>query len=328
MEHQLKIDNLGPIKHSSLTVSNYMVLTGYQASGKSTVAKAIYFFRSVKEDITTILTKQFQSQDYSTSIEEALRRSLMDKLYRTFGVAAMSIPGMKLSYSYTPDIWIHISVGEKRKNCRFSAQLKDFLQSLDTQFQDENVRSKLTEVNGFVDYIAKKTKELNRLFNDYYETIYIPAGRSILTLLSSQWNYLYSTMDDAQKSLFDECTRDYIENVLLLKSLYSHDYERKVLDTLTDARLRDLSKKADDLRNIVLKGRYVCENGTEKIELADNSKVDLNFASSGQQEVVWLLNFLYMRLITNRPRILLLKSLNPTCSLLLKSMLLSWFHWL
>ena len=32
MEHHLKIDNLGPIKHCSLDVSNYMVLTGYQAS--------------------------------------------------------------------------------------------------------------------------------------------------------------------------------------------------------------------------------------------------------------------------------------------------------
>ena len=134
-----------------------------------------------------------------------------------------------------------------------------------------------------------------------YETIYIPAGRSILTLLSSQWNYLYSTMDDAQKSLFDECTRDYIENVLLLKSLYAHDYERKVLDTLTDAHLRELSKKADELRNTILKGHYLCENGTERIELANNSKVDLNFASSGQQEVVWVLNFLYMRLVTHRP---------------------------
>lgn len=29
MEHHLKIDNLGPIKHCSLDVSNYMVLTGY-----------------------------------------------------------------------------------------------------------------------------------------------------------------------------------------------------------------------------------------------------------------------------------------------------------
>ena len=301
MEHHLKIDNLGPIKHCSLDVSNYMVLTGYQASGKSTVAKAIYFFRSVKEDITTVLTKRFQSQDISISLEDTLRHYLMEKLYRTFGVAAMSVPGMKLSYSYAPDVWIHISIGEKRKNCRFSPYLKESLSSLDNQSRNNTVHSKLSDVNSFSDYIAQKNKELGHIFNDSYETIYIPAGRSILTLLSSQWNYLYSTMDDAQKSLFDECTRDYIENVLLLKSLYAHDYERKVLDTLTDAHLRELSKKADELRNTILKGHYLCENGTERIELANNSKVDLNFASSGQQEVVWVLNFLYMRLVTHRP---------------------------
>lgn len=301
MEHHLKIDNLGPIKHCALDVSNYMVLTGYQASGKSTIAKVIYYFRSVKDELAAVMMRQFQSQDYSTPLEDALRRHLMEKLYRTFGVAAVSVPGMKISYSYTKDIWIHISVGEKRKNFRFSPQLKDFLHSLDNEYRTGDVHAKFSEVNGLNEYLAKKTKEFNLLFNDSYETIYIPAGRSILTLLSSQWNYLYSTMDDAQKSLFDECTRDYIENVLLLKSLYSRDYERKSLDTLTDAHLRDLSKKADTLRNFILKGRYVCENGTEKIELSNSSKVDLNFASSGQQEVVWVLNFLYIRLITHRP---------------------------
>ena len=41
MEHHLKIDNLGSIKHCSLDVNNDTVLTGYQASGKSTFAKVI-----------------------------------------------------------------------------------------------------------------------------------------------------------------------------------------------------------------------------------------------------------------------------------------------
>ena len=98
MEHHLKIDNLGPIKHCSLDVSNYMVLTGYQASGKSTIAKVIYYFRSVKNELATVMMKQFQSQDYSASLEDSLRRYLMEKLYRTFGVAAVSVPGMKISY--------------------------------------------------------------------------------------------------------------------------------------------------------------------------------------------------------------------------------------
>ena len=41
MEHHLKIDNLGSIKHCSSDVNNDTVLTGYQASGNSTFAKVI-----------------------------------------------------------------------------------------------------------------------------------------------------------------------------------------------------------------------------------------------------------------------------------------------
>ena len=60
-------------------------------------------------------------------------------------------------------------------------------------------------------------KNLIALFDDPYEAVYIPAGRSILTLLSGQLNYIYSTMDDMQKRLLDACTRDYIERVMKLR---------------------------------------------------------------------------------------------------------------
>ena len=42
--HKLIINKLGPIQQCELECSQFMTLTGFQASGKSTVAKAIYFF--------------------------------------------------------------------------------------------------------------------------------------------------------------------------------------------------------------------------------------------------------------------------------------------
>ena len=49
--HWLTIEKLGPIQHCQLPIRQYTVLTGFQAAGKSTVAKAIYFFRTLKDDI-------------------------------------------------------------------------------------------------------------------------------------------------------------------------------------------------------------------------------------------------------------------------------------
>lgn len=63
-EHASADDRLGPVQHCELAVRQYTVLTGFQAAGKSTVAKAIYFFRTMKDDIFQLI----QQQEYSKRI--------------------------------------------------------------------------------------------------------------------------------------------------------------------------------------------------------------------------------------------------------------------
>ena len=55
---QLIINSLGPIETCELESSQFMTLTGFQASGKSTIAKAIYFFRTIKDDILNLARAQ------------------------------------------------------------------------------------------------------------------------------------------------------------------------------------------------------------------------------------------------------------------------------
>ena len=49
--HQLVLKNVGPIQDCQIDIKQFNVFTGAQASGKSTVAKSVFFFRTVKEDI-------------------------------------------------------------------------------------------------------------------------------------------------------------------------------------------------------------------------------------------------------------------------------------
>lgn len=49
--HRLIINKLGPIERCELDCVPFLTLTGFQASGKSTIAKVIYYFRTIKEDI-------------------------------------------------------------------------------------------------------------------------------------------------------------------------------------------------------------------------------------------------------------------------------------
>lgn len=58
MGHELHLHKIGPINDCRLTLANFTILTGPQANGKSTVAKAVYFFRSVKQDNLYVQSKK------------------------------------------------------------------------------------------------------------------------------------------------------------------------------------------------------------------------------------------------------------------------------
>lgn len=94
---RLIINQLGPIEKCELECTRFMTLTGFQASGKSTIAKAIYFFRTIKDDILNLAKAQawkfstvggFESEFSvveSTTLIKGLGNYLREKFIRTFG---------------------------------------------------------------------------------------------------------------------------------------------------------------------------------------------------------------------------------------------------
>ena len=55
---RIVIDKLGPVKHCDLKINDFMVFTGPQASGKSTIAKSIFFFKDIKNILFMQPSKQ------------------------------------------------------------------------------------------------------------------------------------------------------------------------------------------------------------------------------------------------------------------------------
>lgn len=51
--HKIQIEYMGPVKE--LEVKDFNLLIGEQATGKSTVAKAVYFFRIIKTTLADYL---------------------------------------------------------------------------------------------------------------------------------------------------------------------------------------------------------------------------------------------------------------------------------
>ena len=198
---------------------------------------------------------------------------------------------MRLCYRYHDDVKITISLTESRNSLtpnfiwvEYSPQIRSFLSRSWTAKDPGALR-----------------RELNELFDDPYETVYIPAGRSVLTILGSQFNYFYSTMDDAQKRLLDACTRDYLERVMRLRPQFANGLEGLGEGMLIPKTKKDLYEEALTLVAQILKGKYTFADGEERIWVDKDRYVKINFASSGQQETVWILNLLVYYLVAEQP---------------------------
>lgn len=294
--HRLTIDKLGPIQHCDLQIQQYTVLTGFQASGKSTIAKAIYFFRTLKDDLYSLI---LHHDYYGSGLSADGRRNLRgdfeslarNKFLSTFGSSYSMDRNMQLCYQYSKEIEVTIRLSKSRDFLapnfvwvEYSPQIRDFLNAPVAASDQEALKRKLAD-----------------LFDDPYETVYIPAGRSVLTVMGSQFNYFYSTMDDEQKRLLDSCTRDYLERVMRLRPQFANGLEGLVEGKELTKAQQNLYKEALSLVQKILKGKYTASDGEERIWVDDTHYVKINFASSGQQEIVWILNLLVYYLARKQP---------------------------
>ena len=93
--------------------SRFITLTGPQASGKSTIAKAVYFFRTIKDDILNLASAQAINaipldgiEDefdvvHGTTLSKGLENFLREKFLRTFGSSWGMSNEMFIEYHFT-----------------------------------------------------------------------------------------------------------------------------------------------------------------------------------------------------------------------------------
>lgn len=313
--HRMIIHNLGPVASCEMECSQFITITGFQASGKSTIAKAMYYFRTIKEDIVQLIQRQafdsmpavgFEDEDdydiaYGIDLETGLERFLCQKFRMTFGTLGGMSKEMRVEYYFTSDCFVKVFLSKNTKQqlsdricVRFSDTLAAFLRNKN--------KSMPVSPTGIPEHEMRILKnELCQLFDDGCSTVYIPAGRSMLTLLSQQFGYIYATMDHFQKRSLDLCTRDYLERILRVKSEFSDglvgllEYfgERNTL-------LPEIVDRALELISKILRGSYRYRNGEEQIVLDNGNIIKINFSSSGQQECVWILNLLFYYLMRQK----------------------------
>jgi len=253
--------------------SGFTILTGPQAAGKSTIAKAVFFFRTVKNDICDEIIKSITYKN--KEIFKAVRKKLKLKFMQLFGSSYCMRRDTEMSCRYGKNTNIQIKLSDESSfiHVKFTQNITDCLNADHTHDTKEIILSELSE-----------------LFHDDYETIFIPAGRSVITLLADHLNYMFASMDEDQKSRIDYCTLKYVETILKIRPSFMAENE---------IGFQSSSKYIEDFMQIsgdLLKGSYRYENREDRIYLPDHEDkryVKINYASSGQQEIVWMINILF-----------------------------------
>lgn len=277
----LIIKNLGPIKNCEIDLTKMMVLDGSQASGKSTVAKTIFFFRTIKDDIVDSLIRPYADP----VIQSEIQYRLSHKFEQLFG--DNTDKNLFIAFEYADGVHVELNSNQPIKISK----------------KIQNWYGKFFDVKLTTNDRIEIQKEANELFNDDKEIVYIPAGRSMLSILSESLSHIFFNFDDEQKNMIDYCTTDYINRVTKIKPVF------KSPEKLTS----DINNKISNPEFLllirekiwsILQGKYKYLNGEEFLQLLGNDEekiIKIKFASSGQQEVLWILNLIYYYLMKQKP---------------------------
>ncbi len=295
------IDKLGPIKHCDLYINDFMIFTGPQASGKSTIAKSIFFFKNIRQLLFMQINKRFLSGSdiMELSTKNRLLKEIRSNFLQTFGTTWCMDHDMSIEYYYTDSVYIKICLKNSLNAPNYiwielSEKLIEFLNSYDTLQLDALTHARNS---------GNIKKEIDEFFGDDTEVIYIPAGRSMMTLFSSQLMFMYSMMNDDQKRSLDYCTQNYVERIMQLKPSFSNSVQSLIQEKieLTDAKIHKKKlQQCAELMKKVLHGEYRNVDGEERLQVTEDRYVKINFASSGQQEAVWILNVVFYYLLNNK----------------------------
>lgn len=300
---KIEIKNFGPIKELNLDVKDFILLIGPQASGKSTIAKTIFFFKSLNDDLVKYVMSALDKDDYSKPIG-SFAKLVRRKFIEYFGLS-LHLDNIYLKYYYSDNVWISITL-EKRHSYITPNFSSSFELKIKQLIEDAEVLSNSIKLNNPLlltskdllqtenqkrDFIAKISKDCNVLFGDERELLFIPAGRSLLATLADQLQFI-------EPKKLDFLMRTFVTRINLLKPIFN----QSLTDIIKARRLLTLSeidmvrtKLAEEIIQKILKGKYQFDKDGEKIYIDNTDKfVKLNFASSGQQESLWILLLLFI----------------------------------
>lgn len=304
------IKNFRAIDYAEIEIKPFTVIIGEQASGKSTISKLVYFFQKIHYNVSKILMKYFLNEVYSKNnikleainyelvrgkCQQLLNNELKQKFnsffdstkgekfqiyYECPGYTIMVIPDNKISvnFNFSKNIFSVIHI---KNSFRITQE------GLDISFRKKNSLNELLET------LENIHIESNRMGDS--KLFFIPASRSLITsiLPASQSKFIAEIDQRAEDKQIDYFVKTFLDDIDFFKRNY---FFGKSLDEVIDefelktGKENPQAKLLRDKISTILKADYQHGNSGEVLVNKRFLKpVSLDKASSGQQEVVWIL---------------------------------------
>jgi predicted ATPase len=291
------IKNFGPIEEVDLNINDIMLFIGPQASGKSTISKAVYFFKSLKYELIRNALELIEKKNFEEPLGN-YERAVRAKFVAVWG-PTQHLSNAYLKHEYKEGIYIEITIKEGDYFYYFSEIFRQLFSDIinriklyTSRYPERN--SKLLSSNellsiGFEASIFMSEIEIlaNELFSDERDVIFFPAGRSLLATFSDQGqNIDFRKLDDTMVQFAD---RINISRVTFSLSQTGRTFKQN-----------KLTQEAQDIILKILKASYRFEDDEDRLYFSKTGHTRLTFASSGQQESIWVLLFIFQIIRENK----------------------------
>ena len=309
---KLTIKNFGPIQQAEIKIKDVLIFIGPQASGKSTLSKAIYSFKSLRDDLFRYILDILNGVEPpppNDSVANFGRRA-RDKFLGIYGPVS-HFTSMYLHYSYGNGVYVEVVPATENAaytniwlRGRFSQEFKPLVTRTVRFKQDAEERKKdrflssseaLTLDAEERAFIQSVEKQVNEIFADDREVIFLPAGRTLITTLSDQISNVDLTVN------LDDLMKAFIRRINNLKPTFKSDLDALIREQTGQAKnATSTVYLAKSLIEDILKGRYAYDPSLGERLYYEEGFTKINYTSSGQQEVVWILLLLFMLILSHR----------------------------
>lgn len=296
----VRINHLGPIQMMEVDISKFNLFIGEQATGKSTICKAVYYFRNFKEILLEYLYSIVLTGKRENVFPKALNFQMKDVFIKLFGYSWELPDDLYIQYDFTEQCSVKVCLKKEKKKYLsveyspyLTAQIKKIEKEAIDYYKifaaDDNISSHvIVEKRNFFTGLQEK---IFLLLDDDMPTYYVPAGRSMMSLLMNQKTKL--NYDD-----LEPLNRIFMQRIESLQPKFANGVTQAHNFYPMGSRKFDVKKVASEIIKGV-KGEYFFQGSKEYLLMNNgaNEQVPINYTSSGQQEILWLYNELYVLML-------------------------------